>query len=192
MSQTPTLAPAEAMLAGTLPRWARVTLLAIAGTLLLTLSAKIKVPFWPVEMTMQPLAVLLIGMTFGRALAVATVALYLAQGALGLPVFTGTPEKGLGLAYMAGPTGGYLAGFLLAALVTGWLADRGAARTLVPAIGVAALGIACIYGPGLAWLATIVGVEKALAFGLYPFVLGDALKALIAAIAVSTGWRLAR
>ena len=100
--------------------------LIIAGSLLLTLSAKIKVPFYPVPMTMQTLAVMLIGFTFGWRLAGAAVLFYLAQGALGLPVFLlGTPEKGIGLAYMMGPTGGYLLGFVLAAVLCGWLAERG-------------------------------------------------------------------
>ena len=88
----------------------RAVLLAVAGSLLLWASAKISVPFWPVPMTMQPFVVLGLGAAFGWRLGMATVALYLLEGALGLPVFQGTPEKGIGLAYMAGPTGGYLAG----------------------------------------------------------------------------------
>ena len=97
----------------------RLVLLAVVGSILLTISAKVQVPFWPVPMTMQTFVVLAIGMAYGPALGMATVALYLAQGAFGLPVFAGTPEKGIGLAYMAGPTGGYLAGFVAAALLTG-------------------------------------------------------------------------
>src|SRR5690606_16484525 len=107
------------------PAWLRNMLLAVGGSLLLTLSAKINVPFYPVPMTMQTFAVLLIGAAFGWRLGTATVLLYLAQGAAGLPVFAGTPEKGIGLLYLMGPTGGYLVGFAVAAAVVGWLAERG-------------------------------------------------------------------
>src|SRR5690349_15200312 len=112
-------------------RWA---VLALAGSLLLTASAKAQVPMWPVPMTMQSFVVLVIGMAYGARLAGATVALYLLEGALGLPVFAGTPEKGIGLAYMAGPTGGYLAGFAVAAVAMGWLAERGWDRGLALSI----------------------------------------------------------
>jgi len=94
-------------------------LLVLGASLLLTLSAKIQVPFWPVPMTMQSYMVLVLGMALGPRLGPAAVAVYLAQGAIGLPVFAGTPEKGIGLAYMAGPTGGYLLGFFVAAVITG-------------------------------------------------------------------------
>jgi biotin transport system substrate-specific component len=104
-------------------------LLAIAGSLLLWVSAKVQVPFWPVPMTMQTFVVLGLGAAFGWRLGMATVALYLLEGAMGLPVFAGTPEKGIGLAYMAGPTGGYLAGFVVAAGITGWLAEKGLTAT---------------------------------------------------------------
>lgn len=102
----------------------RVLLLALLGSVLLTISAKIEVPFYPVPMTMQTLVVLLLGMAYGARLGAATVLLYLAEGAVGLPVFAGTPERGIGIAYMMGPTGGYLAGFVLSAAITGWLTER--------------------------------------------------------------------
>jgi biotin transport system substrate-specific component len=165
--------------------WPLSLALIVAGSVVLALSSKISVPFWPVPMTMQPLAVLLIGMLGGARIGVATVLLYLIEGAGGLPVFSGTPEKGLGLAYMAGPTGGYLAGFLLSAALTGALADRGLTRTLVPALFVAIAGLACIYAPGVAWLAKFVGPDKALTIGVMPFLLGDALKVCVAALAVT-------
>ena len=88
--------------------------LAVLGSIALWISAKISIPFWPVPLTMQTLVVLMIGMAFGSRLGVATIFLYLAEGAVGLPVFSGTPEKGIGLAYMMGTTGGYLVGFVLA------------------------------------------------------------------------------
>ena len=106
-------------------RLATQIFLAIAGTLILTLSAKTKVVLGPVDMSLQTLAVFLIAVAFGRRLAVATLLLYMAQGAMGLPVFQGTPEKGIGLAYMLGSTGGYLAGFVVMAAIVGWAADRG-------------------------------------------------------------------
>ena len=99
--------------------------LAVLGTLLLTLSAKTKVVLGPVDMSLQTLVVLLIAAGFGFRLGVATLLLYMAQGAMGLPVFQSTPEKGIGIAYMLGTTGGYLAGFVVMAAIVGWAADRG-------------------------------------------------------------------
>ena len=94
-------------------------LIVFLGSLLLTISAKIKIPFYPVPMTMQTLVVLIIGIGFGWKLGVATVMLYLFEGIIGLPVFSGTPEKGIGLVYFTGPTMGYLIGFLVAAFFSG-------------------------------------------------------------------------
>lgn len=167
----------------------RMVMLAIAGSLLLWVSAKIAVPFWPVPMTMQPFAVMGLGAALGWRLGMATVALYLLEGALGLPVFTGTPEKGLGLAYMAGPTGGYLIGFVFAAGVTGWLAERGFDRNVVTMVLAMTAGTIVLYGFGLAWLSYLIGVEKALVFGLYPFVLGDAVKIVLAALIFPAAWK---
>ncbi len=162
----------------------------IAGSLLLWASAKVSVPFFPVPMTMQVFAVLLLGLGLGAPLAVASVALYLAQGAMGLPVFQGTPEKGLGLLYMAGPTGGFLAGFLAAALVTGLAADRGLARGPIGATLAGLVGVGLIYGLGLAWLGTVVGWDKPiLAFGFWPFILGDLLKVVLAGLLIGGVWR---
>jgi biotin transport system substrate-specific component len=168
---------------------ARMVMLAVAGSLLLWVSAKIAVPFWPVPMTMQPFAVMGIGAAFGWRLGMATVALYLLEGALGLPVFSGTPEKGIGLAYMAGPTGGYLAGFVLAAGITGWLAERGFDRNVVTMVIAMTAGTIVLYVMGVAWLSHLIGFEKALTFGLYPFVLGDAVKILLAALVFPAVWK---
>jgi biotin transport system substrate-specific component len=165
-------------------RFARAAVLAVAGSALLTLSAKIQVPFYPVPMTMQTLVVLLIGLGFGAALGATTVLLYLAEGAAGLPVFAGTPEKGIGLAYMIGPTGGYLLGFVAAAAVTGWIAER---RRDVGALVTAVIGGSlAIYVPGVLWLASFVGLDQAFDLGLVPFLWADALKAALA-IALATG-----
>lgn len=163
----------------------------VLGSLLLWASAKISVPFLPVEMTMQLFVVLALGLALGARLAGATVLLYLIEGAAGLPVFTGTPVKGLGLAYMAGPTGGYLLGFLLAAVATGWLADRGFARHPVLAIAAALAGAVIIYIPGLLWLGTLLGWDKPiLAWGLYPFLVPDVVKVALAGLVVSGSWAL--
>lgn len=165
----------------------------VLGSMLLWVSAKISVPFLPVKMTMQLFVVLALGLALGAQLAGAAVLLYLVEGASGLPVFTGTPEKGLGLAYMVGPTGGYLLGFLLAAVTTGWLADRGFARHPVYAIAAALVGAVVIYIPGLLWLGTVLGWDKPiLAWGLYPFLLPDVIKVALAGLVVSGCWALVR
>jgi len=158
----------------------RVAVLAVLGSLLLWASAKVQVPFWPVPMTLQTAAVFLIGLAYGPRLAFATVALYLAEGAAGLPVFAGTPEKGIGLPYMLGPTGGYLAGFLAAA----WIAGRAAELRLrlFGTVGALFFASVAIYLPGLLWLSTFVGPAKAVQFGLLPFVLGDLVKLLLVAL----------
>lgn len=176
--------------AGLASRPLRAVLLVGLGSVLLTLSAKLQVPFYPVPMTLQTLVVLLMGMALGPRLALAAVLVYLAQGALGLPVFAGTPEKGLGLAYMAGPTGGYLAGFALAAWVTGKLLEHH--RTVLGLVAAVVAGTAAIYLPGIAWLAALIGFDQALALGLVPFLLGDLLKGGIAIAAGLAGAGLMR
>lgn len=166
----------------------RAIVLAVIGSLLLTISAKIQVPFWPVPMTMQTFVVLVLGVAYGGRLAGATVLLYLAQGALGLPVFAG----GGGLAYMAGPTGGYLAGFLLAAVAVGWLAERGWARSAPSTLAAMLIGTAIIFGCGIAWLATLIGLPQAISAGLVPFLLSEAVKIALATALVPSAWRLMR
>ncbi len=163
--------------------------LVLGASLLLTLSAKIQVPFWPVPMTLQTGVVLLLAMLMGPRLAVAAVLLYLAQGATGLPVFAGTPGKGVGLAYMMGPTGGYMAGWLLAAAFLGWFAERWQAPLLL--FLAALVAVALNYAPGLLWLAQFTGWDHVLALGAMPFLLGDAVKAALAvalAVAVRGAW----
>ena len=152
--------------------------LVLAGTALLALAAKVQVPFWPVPMTLQTLAVLMIGATFGARMAGATLLAYLAEGAVGLPVFA----SGAGLAYMAGPTGGYLLGFLLAAVFVGLAADRGWLRGGVPVAAVMFAAMALIYLPGAAWLAALIGAEKAVAGGLVPFLPAEAFKLALAVL----------
>ncbi len=168
----------------------RATLLAVAGSLLLYASAKVQVPFYPVPITMQTFAVLVIGMAYGWRLGGATVAFYLAQGAVGLPVFAGTPEKGLGLAYMAGPTGGYLLGFLLAAVAVGLLAGRGWDRSVVKTLAAMTLGTALIFVPGVLYLGALIGWDKpVLDFGLYPLLWGAVFKIGLAAAVLPLAWK---
>jgi biotin transport system substrate-specific component len=167
-------------------------LIALAASLLLWASAKAKVDIGVVPVTLQSLAVLALGAALGPRLAAAAVLAYLAQGALGLPVFAGTPEKGIGLAYMVGPTGGYLLGFLIAAVAIGWLAERGADRSPVRMFLAMLAATALIYVPGALWLSAFVGLEKALALGVAPFLAGDVIKAALAAAVFPAVWALAR
>lgn len=176
--------------------WVRGAVLAIVGSALIALSAKIQVPFWPVPMTMQTFAVLVIGMTYGLRLGAATVALYLAEGAVGLPVFA----SGGGLAYFAGPTTGYLFGFLVAAALVGWLGERGWDRSAVRTLAANLAGTLVIFAFGLAWLTlflasvkdlgTAVAVNAAVANGLTPFVWGALAKIALAAAVLPFAWTL--
>lgn len=168
------------------------TFLVIGGSLLLTMSAKINVPFYPVPMTMQTFAVVMIGAAFGWRLGVATVLLYLAQGAYGLPVFAGTPEKGIGLAYMAGPTGGYLLGFVAGAAIAGWFAAHGWNRSFLSLTLAMFIAHATIFVFGTAWLGTLIGFEKAWLAGVAPFYLATAFKTLLAAAFLKACWSMAR
>lgn len=166
--------------------------LAVGGSLLLALSAQVAVPlpFSPVPVTGQTFAVLLIGAALGARLGAATVLLYLAEGAAGLPVFA--PGATLGLARIAGPTGGYLAGFVAAAFVVGLLAERGWDRRVATAAAAMLVGEVVIYVVALPWLARFVPVERLLDAGLWPFVAGDLYKLALAALALPIAWRFAR
>lgn len=171
-------------------KWMRNVLLAVGGTVLLTIAAKMNIPFYPVPLTMTTFVVLTIGMAFGWRLGGATVALYLAEGAIGLPVFAGTPEKGIGLAYMAGPTGGYLLGYLVAAVVVGWLAEKGWDRNVFTTLAAMIIGTAIIFAPGIYWLGMLFGWEKPiLAWGLWPFMAGAGFKIALAAAVLPLAWK---
>jgi len=163
--------------------------LAVAGSIVLWISAKIQIPFYPVPLTMTTLAVLLIGAAYGWRLGLVTVALYLAEGAAGLPVFAGTPEKGIGLAYMLGGTGGYLVGYLLAVGTVGWLAERGFDRNFFTTAVAMLVGNLLIYVPGLLWLGILFGWDKPiLEWGLTPFIYGDLTKLALAAAILPGAW----
>ena len=171
-------------------RLATQILLAIAGTLLLTLSAKTKVVLGPVDISLQTLAVLLIASAYGLRLGVATLLLYMAEGAMGFPVFQGTPEKGIGIAYMLGSTGGYLAGFVVMAAIVGWAADRGWDRHPVKLFNAMLVAEVIMMAMGFAWLATLIGPEKSWQFGVLPFIVGDLIKVALAATLVPAAWSL--
>ena len=147
--------------------------LVVFGSLLLAVSAQFKIPLYPVPVTGQTLVVLLIGMTYGPRLGGITVAAYLFEGALGLPVFAGGAA---GVAVLMGPTAGYLFGFLLAAIAMGYLAERGMGRTVVSTIAAMVIGNCVVYLCGALWLADFIGFSQAIVMGVLPFLYGDALK----------------
>ena len=165
----------------------RAVLLALVGSALVAISAQIQVPMYPVPMTMQPFAVIVIGAAFGARLGAATLLVYMAEGALGLPVFAGL--KG-GAAMLTGPTAGYIVGFVLASGAVGWLAERGWDRNIVTTVAAMTIGMALIYLPGVAWLASLIGTEKAIAAGMMPFLVGDAVKIALAALVLPGAWWL--
>ena len=171
-------------------RLATQIFLAVAGTLLLTLAAKTRVVLGPVDISMQTLAVFLISAAFGMRLAVATMLLYMAEGAMGFPVFQGSPEKGVGIAYMLGSTGGYLAGFVVMAAIVGWAADRGWDRHPIKLFNAMLVGEILMMAMGFAWLALLIGAEKSWQFGVVPFIVGDLIKVALAASLVPAVWSL--
>ena len=151
--------------------------IALGGALLITLAAKVQIPFWPVPMTLHTLAVFFLAAALGPRLGFAAMASYLAAGAMGLPVFSNAPDRGIGLAYLAGPTGGYLAGYLLGAGLTGWLAQG---RGLIGRFLAMLAGLAVVYALGLIWLVAFVPASGLLAAGFTPFILGDLVKLALA------------
>ena len=163
-------------------------LLVIAGTTLLAASAKVQVPFWPVPMTMQTFVVLLLGIAYGPRLGFITGALYLVEGALGLPVFA----KGAGMAYLMGPTGGYLFGFVVAMGICDLLAKRGWSQTVLGMLGVMLVGQILIFAPGVLWLGAVIGMDKAITLGLTPFIAAEVFKVALAAATVPLVWRAVR
>ena len=157
-------------------------LLALFGTLLLAISSKVQVPFWPVPMTMQTFVIFLIGMTYGIRLSFATVALYLFEGAAGLPVFA----SGGGIAYLIGPTAGYLYGMLFAAVVISYLANLGFSKTYFKATFSLLIGSVIIFLIGITYLGSIIGYQKAIAAGLLPFIPSELFKIALAVSLIPT------
>jgi biotin transport system substrate-specific component len=161
----------------------RYLFVALIGSIILAISSKIKIPFYPVPMTMQTLVVLMIGIGFGWKLGVATIALYLFEGIIGLPVFSGTPEKGIGLTYFMGPTMGYLIGFLAAVYYSGkFVYDNNIIITFLKLFFATSL----IYIFGMLWLGGLIGWDKPIfELGAQPFLLAELFKILIATFAIN-------
>jgi biotin transport system substrate-specific component len=161
---------------------------ALIGSIVLAISSKIKIPFYPVPMTMQTLVVLMIGVYFGWKLGLATVSLYLFEGIIGLPVFSGTPEKGIGLIYFTGPTMGYLVGFLPAVFFAGLLKvyyKYNLIHRFILNFALYTFSVSFIYLFGLIWLANFVPVEKIWIVGAMPFLLAELLKISILTVFVT-------
>ncbi len=154
--------------------------LILFGTLLLAVSSKIQVPFWPVPMTMQTFIVFIIGMSYGWKLAFSTLIAYLVEGSLGLPVFA----KGGGLLYLIGPTAGYLYGMVIAAGVIGFLAERGYNNSYIKSLISLIIGTVIIFVLGVGYLGSVIGYDKALAGGLYPFIPSEFFKIGLAVILI--------
>ena len=149
-------------------------LIVILGSIALTISAKIKIPFYPVPMTMQTFVVLFLGISFGSKISIATVSLYLLEGIVGLPVFSNTPEKGLGLIYFTGPTMVYLIGFIFASFVASTVNFKD--NFLLIAIKII-LSVSIIYLLGITWLGTLIGWDKPIIqLGVKPFMLAEIFK----------------
>ena len=166
----------------------KIILVSLLGTLLLTISAKIKIPFYPIPMTMQTFVVLFLGIAFGYKIGLATVSLYLLEGIFGLPVFAGTPEKGVGLIYFTGPTMGYLIGFLLAVYFASYdcnkIINSDKHKKLFVSFIVVFLqlifSVSFIYILGLLWLGILIGWDKPIfELGAQPFLLAELFKILL-------------
>ena len=193
---------------------AKIILVSILGTLLLTISAKVKIPFYPVPMTMQTFVVLFLGITLGPKIGLLTISLYLFEGIFGLPVFAGTPEKGIGLTYFIGPTGGYLVGFLAATYVAGSFKYESCfdkfklnphlpfALRIVDGITSSIkisfknlikliFAVSLIYIFGLLWLGSLIGWDKPIfQFGAQPFLLAELFKILIFSIIAGSLYKI--
>ena len=163
----------------------------VLGIMALAILAKVKIPMWPVPITMGTFAVLTIGATYGPRLGLTTILGYMIIGALGFDVFAGSSAEAYGLTYMMGGTGGYLVGYVLATLALGWAARAGWDRSVLMMAFAMLLGNVLIYVPGVAWLGVLYGFDQPiLAWGLTPFLIGDALKLVLAALLVPAVWKL--
>ena len=188
-----TLAPT--IYARTFPRvagWLRDLILIVLGALFVAIFAQVKIPlpFTPVPLTGQTFAVLLVAASLGSKRGAASMALYIALGALGLPVFAGGAS---GMAYLWGATFGYLVGFVIAAYVVGLLAERGLERSVRTSIIPFLVGTVIIYACGVVWLAIVLGsFSKAVTLGLTPFLIGDFIKLIAAALALPAAWKLVK
>ena len=160
----------------------KIFLISILGSILLTISAKIKIPFYPVPMTMQTFVVLFLGISFGYKVGVITIILYLLEGISGLPVFSNSPEKGIGIAYFVGPTMGYLIGFIFACFLAGYF--KYTSNYLINFLKIL-ISTSIIYIFGILWLGTLIGWDKPiLQLGVFPFLLAELFKILLLTLLV--------
>ena len=168
---------------------------AVAFVTVLTVAAaqiSVPLPFTPVPLTLQPMAVLIGGAALGARLGMTSQLAYLMLGVAGLPVFAASPTLPQGAARLLGPTGGYLMAYPIAAFVTGWLAERGFDRRYVMSVVAMACGLAVIFAGGVLWLTRVLQPGAALAAGFYPFIVEDAIKLLVAGGVMPSVWRLFR
>lgn len=183
------MSQARTLFGATLPSqsFAAKALMVLGGSAMIALGAQVAVPMWPVPMTLQTLAVVLVGLTAGSRLGAGAVLAYLAQGAVGLPVFAGGAA---GAAFLVGPTAGFLWGFVALAFVAGWLVERGIAYGFWRTLGCTVAISAALYFPGVLWLTltTPLTMWDAAKVGMLPFLAGDAVKAIVAALTVIGGW----
>ena len=174
----------------------RIILISLLGTVLLTISAKLKIPFYPIPMTMQTFVVLFLGIALGPKIGLLTLSLYLFEGIFGLPVFAGSPEKGIGLTYFMGPTGGYLVGFLVATYVAGSFKyescfDKFSIKIFFKNLIKLIFAVSFIYIFGLLWLGSLIGWDKPIfQFGAQPFLLAELFKMLILSIIAGSLYKI--
>ncbi len=168
----------------------KICLISILGSILLAISAKIKIPFYPVPMTMQTFVVLFLGISFGYKVGVITIILYLLEGISGLPVFSNSPEKGIGIAYFVGPTMGYLIGFIFACFLAGYF--KYTSNYLINFLKIL-ISTSIIYIFGILWLGTLIGWDKPiLQLGMFPFLLAELFKILLLTLLVNKIIKLRR
>tara|TARA_Y100001970_G_scaffold280808_1_gene390409 strand:+ start:830 stop:1381 length:552 start_codon:yes stop_codon:yes gene_type:complete len=161
----------------------KIFLISLLGSILLTISAKIKIPFYPVPMTMQTFVVLFLGISFGYKVGVTTILLYLLEGVAGLPVFSNSPEKGIGIAYFVGPTMGYLIGFIFACFLAGYF--KYSSNHLINFLKIL-ISTSVIYVFGVIWLGTLIGWDKPiLELGVFPFLSAEFFKIFLLTLLVN-------
>ena len=170
----------ELLKTNSIPKTLKVFLIVFLGTVALTISAKLKIPFYPVPMTMQTFVVLFLGLAFGYKIGLATVSVYLLEGIIGIPVFSNSPEKGVGLVYFTGPTMGYLIGFLVAVFFAGYLNLK---NNIFIIFGKLIFSVSTIYLFGVLWLGILIGWDKPiLELGVMPFLLAELFKVCLLTI----------
>ena len=195
VSHASTILDQVSMRAASSGAWAGVQVLSVLFVTVLTAAAaqlSFPLPFTPVPFTIQPMVVLIGAAALGSRLGALSQIIYLMLGVAGLPVFAYSPELPQGVLRLIGPSGGYLMAFPLAAFATGWLSERGLDRRYLTSILAMAAGLSLIFAGGVAWLAAAVGLQAALATGLYPFIIVDAIKIVAAGMVLPTAWKFLR